>query len=138
MIRKTLTILSLIGLLIAGCCLEFNFEEAEDSAATVEDWQLQIAEQGFDCTEDYSPVLIAGECVDESALFVRLSDGFTSETQYFDPQTGEFISVTSTVDFILPPCGSVTYWPFRFDCGDAIVTDVFCGTLVEVGDELSL
>ncbi len=148
MIRKTLTILSLIGLTATACdpclsqcelaldiCLEKAFEEFDDFSTTRERWLGELSEFGCD---DSIPFLVAGECSSHSGLFLFRGGGFTTMTHYFDPDTEQFISLTTGTDVIGPICLGVGYWPEHLECSNAVVTEVLCGTQIEVGDSFGL
>ena len=111
------------------------FEEYEDSSTTREQWLAELAELGCD---DVFPSVVVGECSNNSAIFLSRSDGVTSLTHYFSPDTEGFISLTSVSDSINLSCLGVGYWPEHLECNDAVITEVLCGTQLEVGDTFDL
>ena len=80
--------------------------------------------------------LYAGTCNRGKLRFVVRADGYTSEYLFFDPETDEFIAITSRVDTMTLRCHGRHYWPRRVRGSNGVVTEVIRGTQVKVGDRL--
>lgn len=89
------------------------------------------------CEDDTGiPFRAAGTCSDGTAFLTEL-DGYTIVTDYFDPLTGRFLSRSQQSDGIDESCCGLTYYPELRHCSDATITEVICGTQVQVGQVLS-
>ncbi len=97
-----------------------------------ENWLNDLA---FCQDETGIPFRAAGTCSDGTAFLTEL-DGFTIITDYFDPLTGRFLSRSQQSDGIDGTCCGLTYYPELRHCGDATITEVICGTQVQVGQVL--
>lgn len=118
-----------------GICLDRTLDEYQDFSTTREQWLAEQSELG--CDTSFS-VLVAGECLNDPALFLSRSDGVTSLTHYFKHEEGEFISLTTGSDTIGPICLGVGYWPEHLMCENAVITEVVCGSHLDVGDTFDL
>ena len=121
--------------LAAGQCEERGIEEFGDFDTTLGEWQAEAG--NLDCDRSF-PFMVTGECGDGVTLFLYRGTGFTTLTNYYDSETGRFMSLTTTTDAIEPRCEGRGYFPELFVCRDAVVTEVICGTFFEEGEAIRL
>ena len=127
MIRKTLTIVSFLGLLLSvGLNCSSEPVDLAELGCLVEEDTLQrlrgVYGNGedfydFDSMREVAPGLACGQCVDADILFLA-EGGHTPFNFYFHSPSGEFFALYQFIDG-----GSSCalhawemYWPLRVDC----------------------
>lgn len=129
--------------LAAGECAERPLSEFANYQTTLEEWRARTAE--LSCEDEFTFVA-AGNCEGPNfgdlppTIFLFLHDHgpYVSRTHYFDADTQRFLSLTTTTDVIDPACQGKGYWPLNIECTNAVVTEVLCGSAVEVEGAISL
>ena len=77
--------------------------------------------------------LVVGTC-GSAARFLHASTATLTSTVFFDDQ-GRFLATQNSSDVVDEVCNGFRYFPDRFDCPDAEVTEVVCGeSFFSVGD----
>lgn len=120
--------------LCAGACTEKGIAEFPNFADAREVMVDRFS--ALRCDGSF-PYAAAGECAD-GQVFLTEFGGFVSETRFYGAQTGAFVGLITGTDCIDPVCRGKGYWPEPQRCDGATITEVFCGTLAAVGEQISL
>jgi hypothetical protein len=67
-------------------------------------------------------------------VVLRSGTGYTSEGRFYDPESGEFLGLTTTTDVSSPPCDGKSFWPARVPCRSPAIARVLCGSAFAEGD----
>jgi hypothetical protein len=97
----------------------------------------QAEATGPDCDSPGSDLhtICTGECASGN-LFIYRGYSLHGTIDFYDPVSEQFLGRTLQGDFVIPPCCAIWYWPRRVECVEPVVTEVLCGTRIEVGDTL--
>lgn len=77
-------------------------------------------------------------CPDGARLVIGWT-GLGALLTFHDAQSGVFVAGLSwAVDAPIPPCCGLGWWPARYDCPEAVVAEVLCGSTFEVGETIDL
>ena len=112
--------------LAAGECPLQSFPDYDTA---VERWLPDVCDAPI-------PFLVAGACGDGTP-FLYAGNGTVTEARFFQ-ENGLFLALRTTTDVIDEVCQGTGYFPDRFACADAEVTEVLCGTSLGVGDPVTL
>jgi len=105
------------------------------------DYQTTLGSgDGFPDCLDFEAVLgwrVGGLCED-GTLFVSSSDSLHEMVRFFEAGTAALRAWMFQSDSIDCECAGLSYCPARYECNEARVTDVICGSRFEVGDAIHL
>jgi hypothetical protein len=109
---------------------------AEQPIETYPDFEDTQSQWATRCGSGASAV-VAGVCQD-GTRFVDYQDGRFGEARFFGGNTGAFVALLTQSDCHDALCLGRGYWPVHMECAGAVVTEVLCGTLFHVGDQIEV
>jgi hypothetical protein len=92
--------------------------------------------QGYPCAGGV-PSMVTARCPGGALDVIDWSFGEGGLARFYDQQSGQYVAQRMWSDGADETCSGKSYWPIRVDCDAWIVTEVLCGTLWAVGDEIS-
>lgn len=110
-------------------CSSATSDAIPDFETTRADWMAQ-----YPCGDQF-PVILAGTC-ENGTRFLFLSLGLSSDTAFFNPETGKFEAGLGKADLIDSLCCGHSYGPKQIDCLRGTVTEVICGSEFVAGDPI--
>jgi hypothetical protein len=128
-----------------SCRLRCNHPEQDvcNEPASIPNFQAQRASWtssicGASPAGAQFPFLVEGRC-SNGARLLYTGGGTSAERRYYDAD-GRFLGLESGTDAGNGAGGDCrefsAYWPERIACGSGTVTQIHCGTILQLGDQI--
>lgn len=113
-------LLSTHGIDLESTCAErWDDSDLSTFSGTLELWRTEGCDSEFLSRS-------VGTCGTGDVVYLSEGTGFEGFVRYYEAETGEFLSVSYSSDYVTPPCCNNFYWPFRFECEDPEITETVC------------